>query len=75
MSTSIGPVALRKKLKELENREEFEKSLRERHAKATCVVRGKLVMKKGRILDKKWWQEKVEKAWRDRRKYTGIDYA
>jgi len=47
----------------------FENSIRDNFAKATVYDNGRLVMSEGEILDFEWWKRKIEKAWKDRKKY------
>ena len=58
-----------KRMLEKNKRKEFEKNLRWRFSGSTVKVAGRVVIKKGKILDQGWWKRKVERAWKDRNKY------
>jgi len=58
-----------KRLRELDTRKGFEKGLSFDYRSSTVFVNGKLVMKDGKVIDKEWWDKKINKAWRRRGKY------
>jgi len=49
-------------------RQDFEKRLLYLYSGATIYENGKLLMKNGKVLDKEFWDKKVEKAWKKKRR-------
>ena len=52
-----------------ETKEEFESNLRENYRGAVVYVNGVEVKSKKRIIDKEWWEKKVNLSWHRRRRY------
>ena len=46
-------------------KEQVEDMLRYYYGSSKVIVAGKVVMDKGEIYDKEWWEKKVEKARKD----------
>lgn len=57
-------------IKRLSNlqREDIEESLRARYAGATVTRKGKVLIKKGKIMDRVWWDALVDQVWNRRKK-------
>ena len=47
---------------------EFEKSTKEDYSGATVWVKGEIKMREGKVIDEKWWREKIARAWNARLK-------
>jgi len=58
-----------RKLKERNDKKDFKKGLSFDYGGSTVFVNGKLVMENGKIIDKEWWESKINKAWRRKGKY------